>query len=112
MAAMGQFYTSFEQCRSRKYSDAASTWDKGVAYVVGSIEGTEIGGRPTSDGMMLYNLANKRCTEWNTCQIGKAQKSRFIEGYHLAFDLGLDGALLRRCSDIKSAADKLATSLL
>jgi len=113
MAALGEFYTSFEMCKNRD-SDSASAWDKGVAYAVGSIEGTQEGGEPTSDGMMLYNLANKRCSEWNTCQTEdpndkRAAKARLIVDFEQAFE---EGGNPSRCDDIKEAADKLALDLL
>merc|ERR1719232_1143694 len=60
MAALTEFQHSKDECDISHY-------DKGVAYLIGSLEGTEVGGSPTSDGTLMFNLANKRCSQFGTC---------------------------------------------
>jgi len=110
MAALTEFSQSFEKCSAGKTTASAHHWDKGVAILIGSVEGTEIGGSPTSDGIMFYNLANKRCQQWGTCD-SSGTNAKIIQDYMMDFSFGKDAALASQCDDIIMARDKLAHDL-
>ena len=69
MFALSQFYNSYTLCQNESINTTAVSlaWDRGVAFMVGSMEGYREGGAPISDGMLLYNLANQRCARFETC---------------------------------------------
>ena len=46
-------------------SGSVHAWDEGVAFYAGSREGTAQGG--SSNGVMVYRLAEKRCQNFGTC---------------------------------------------
>ena len=67
MYAVHKFETAIADCLKGTTADVNSAklnWDKGMAYYVGSQEGTTTG---ASTGNLLYNLAQKRCEEFGTC---------------------------------------------
>ena len=67
MYAVHKFETAIADCLKGTVADVNSAklnWDKGMAYYVGSQEGTTTG---ASTGNLLYNLAQKRCEEFGTC---------------------------------------------
>jgi len=74
MGALQYMYEAVDDCESNdsgRRANAASKWDSGAALLIGSLEGTEEGG--TEDGMMMHNLANKRCEQFGRCNsVGKA----------------------------------------
>ena len=67
MYAVHKFETAIADCLKGTTADVNSAklnWDKGMAYYVGSQEGTTTG---ASTGNLLYNLAQKRCADFGTC---------------------------------------------
>ena len=67
MYAVHKFETAIADCLKGTTADVNSAklnWDKGMAYYVGSQEGTTTG---ASTGSLLYNLAQKRCEDFGTC---------------------------------------------
>jgi len=46
---------------------AAHSWDEGVCYYTGSIEGGP--GGTNTGGKLLHHLADKRCTDYKTCGV-------------------------------------------
>ena len=67
MYAVHKFETAIADCLKGTVADVNSAklnWDKGMAYYVGSQEGTTTG---ASTGNLLYNLAQKRCADFGTC---------------------------------------------
>jgi Notch-like protein len=46
-------------------SGSVHAWDEGVAFYAGAREGTAHGGN--TDGVMVYRLAERRCTNFGTC---------------------------------------------
>merc|ERR1719377_450171 len=44
---------------------AVHAWDEGVAFYTGSREGPNTGG--SSNGVLPYRLAEKRCVDFKTC---------------------------------------------
>jgi len=68
MAALQYMYEAVDDCESNdsgRQKNAASKWDQAAALLIGSLEGAEDGG--TVDGMMMHNLANKRCQQFGRC---------------------------------------------
>merc|ERR1719422_2072016 len=56
--------TTQEDCNSLTMN-AVHAWDEGVAFYTGSREGVAEGG--SSDGVLSYRLAEKRCKNFKTC---------------------------------------------
>jgi hypothetical protein len=48
---------------------APHAWDEGWAFYAGSLEGA-VAGDSSTDGVMVYKLANKRCNDFGTCKDG------------------------------------------
>ena len=46
-----------------------NAWDEGVAFSVGSLEGTEGNSREGNYGTLLYALAERRCIDFKTCSL-------------------------------------------
>ena len=65
MMAIYMAEVAVDKCKANDET-AAHAWDAGWTYYTGSLEGTE--GRGT-DGMMTWNLANKRCRNFKTCGV-------------------------------------------
>ena len=67
MQAVHKFEAAIASCKRGDTADvvqAKQEWDRGMAYYVGSLEGTTTG---ASAGNLLYNLAQKRCEDFGTC---------------------------------------------
>lgn len=67
MSVIRKFEESIAECRtefaSSEIVSVVETWDEGVAFYTGSIEGTD----GTGSGKFLHELADKRCTNFKTC---------------------------------------------
>ena len=59
-------------CNEFSDNDAGpvDAWDEGVAFYAGSLEGEAQGG--SSDGQLVYRLAEKRCANFGTCTLSLA----------------------------------------
>ena len=70
MFLLAQLADAIRDCDNDDANDNMGTvhsWDKVVAFYVGSQEGsTEGGSKDFSDGTLMWNLGNKRCTQFNT----------------------------------------------
>jgi hypothetical protein len=64
--------------------DGVHAWDEGVAFYTGSLEGDISGG--TSSGKLLYRLAQKRCSNFGTCDASglSAVNKRLFEIFPVA----------------------------
>eukprot|EP00586_Coscinodiscus_wailesii_P022072 CAMPEP_0172502142 /NCGR_PEP_ID=MMETSP1066-20121228/157051_1 /TAXON_ID=671091 /ORGANISM="Coscinodiscus wailesii, Strain CCMP2513" /LENGTH=265 /DNA_ID=CAMNT_0013277291 /DNA_START=81 /DNA_END=877 /DNA_ORIENTATION=+ len=118
MYALEELYRSLTECQSGddgeevvgNKKDAISYWEKGVAYLIGSIEGHERGGSPTSDGVLFINLANERCTEFDTC---KFDGTAFIlDNFYKAFEDGAKFIQANDCNSLEVTIFELAHLLL
>jgi len=103
--AVAYFYESVNRCKDND-SSAGLQWDLGVAAVIGSIEGSQPSGAPLHDGMLLFNLANKRCGQFGTCN--EDDGAEIISEFMDEFVRGRDAALDFKCDDVKNAASRLA----
>lgn len=61
MQVIGEMEAALDKCADD--ADSASAWDRAVAYYVGSLEGANL----ERSGNLLYELANKRCSNYATC---------------------------------------------
>merc|ERR1739848_278196 len=57
--------------------------DKAVAFYTGSLEGESF---TESTGVLMYNLADKRCKNFKTCGEGKNMDTGVSNVYHEVFD--------------------------
>ena len=56
-------------CNEFSADSSINAWDEGVAFSVGSLEGTEGNSREGNYGMLLYALAERRCIDFKTYNI-------------------------------------------
>jgi len=67
---LGEMADAMADCATGDATDndgAVHSWDEVVAYYVGSLEGTSEGGSDDfSDGRMMWNLGNRRCSQFGT----------------------------------------------
>lgn len=69
----------------RLNTHSTKAWDQVAAYIIGSLEGSRIGGSiDSSDGTFIWSLANKRAAEFDR---------RNDNGYAIVNDAVLDGLL-------------------
>lgn len=68
MGALQEMYQAVADCNSPdagKILDAEEAWDRGAAFLIGSLEGPEDGGN--EEGLSFYRLALLRCEQFGTC---------------------------------------------
>jgi hypothetical protein len=75
MAVLEKMYSAVRKCESDDLQGAAADWDKSVALLVGSMEGTIAGGLAGGDGYMMYAEANEQCLFFDTCEPSGEAKS-------------------------------------
>lgn len=67
---LGEMSDALADCSAgdaRDNEGSVHSWDEVVAYYVGSLEGTGEGGsRDFADGTCMWNLGNRRCTQFGT----------------------------------------------
>ena len=108
MYAVHKFETAIADCLKGTTADVNSAklnWDKGMAYYVGSQEGTTTG---ASTGNLLYNLAQKRCEDFGTCASG-ADSSTKAAANTRVIDLATDGMAYFVHSQLSCADPQLDT---
>jgi len=64
---LGELNDALEHCNTGKRSkESSEAWDEVAAYIIGSLEGSELGGADDfSEGELLWSLGNKRGVEFN-----------------------------------------------
>mmetsp|Transcript_4440 Transcript_4440/g.6732 ORF Transcript_4440/g.6732 Transcript_4440/m.6732 type:complete len:299 (+) Transcript_4440:516-1412(+) len=67
MQVIGQMEQALEYCKIAAVENSIFAWDQAVAFYVGSLEGSD----GLGDGVLLYDLADKRCQNFNTCGSGE-----------------------------------------
>mmetsp|Transcript_13962 Transcript_13962/g.26336 ORF Transcript_13962/g.26336 Transcript_13962/m.26336 type:complete len:764 (-) Transcript_13962:136-2427(-) len=67
---LGEMADALADCSTGQATDndgSVHSWDEVVAYYVGAMEGTSEGGSSDfADGQLMWNLGNKRCTQFGT----------------------------------------------
>lgn len=110
MFSLSQFYNSHILCdamgSSNNTTGISLAWDRGVALLVGSLEGHREGGAPLSDGTLMYNLANEQCSRFGTCD--ESGRAKIIAEYARAFNSGRDAGVDGRCGEILASADEIS----
>jgi hypothetical protein len=96
MAILEELYIGIQQCVSTK--TGVTEWERAVALFVGSIEGSERGGRDIGDGATLYALSKELCSLFDKCEgsgdaaINEALLNAFEDGKELLEENDCDGA--------------------
>jgi len=105
-SALEALYYASNQCPSDK-DVATAAYDGGVAFLIGSVEGTERGGNSEQEGRFFYNVAKMACVYFDTCveggdaEINKMMLDTLIVG---------QSALKRsNCDGVSAAVDTFAT---
>jgi hypothetical protein len=75
MAVLQKMYSAVRKCVGNDLTGAAADWDKSVALLVGSMEGTIAGGIAGGEGYMIYGEANYQCLLFDTCEPSGEAKS-------------------------------------
>mmetsp|Transcript_62542 Transcript_62542/g.184968 ORF Transcript_62542/g.184968 Transcript_62542/m.184968 type:complete len:755 (-) Transcript_62542:155-2419(-) len=67
---LGEMSDAVADCSAKDATDnegSVHSWDEVVSYYIGSLEGIKEGGsKDFADGQMMWNLGNKRCTQFGT----------------------------------------------
>ena len=79
-------------------------WDEGVAFYTGSLEGTAYGG--SSDGKLLYRLAEKRCENFGTCGAGISMVNSELG---MLFAYGRDLLQMGSCSAVRPVINQIVS---
>ena len=89
---------------------APHAWDEGWAFYAGSLEGTAAGDG-TTGGVMVYNLASKRCKDFGTCNGGTTGVAK-ANLKHLALARsGRDKILAGDCNTVQEEFDAIVDQM-
>merc|ERR1719281_1771115 len=89
---------------------APHAWDEGWAFYAGSLEG-EVAGDSSTDGVMVYKLANKRCENFGTCKDGATGVAK-ANLKHLALARnGRDKILAGECHTVAEDFDAIVDQM-
>jgi len=109
MAALQGFYETVAACEAGDVTSAES-WDKGAAYIIGHLEGTQTGG--SDDGRLFLALSKKYCNEFGTCSTS-SQSGSSVANKILSLLYAGRGALpSESCREVRTAANELESLLL
>lgn len=78
-------------------------WDEGVAFYSGSLEGKD--GTPT--GVLLHELADKRCVNFDTCIDDDKSKSAVNDALFDLFNIGQSQLLRGQCEEARVTKEKI-----
>jgi hypothetical protein len=93
--------------------DPVHAWDEGVAFYTGSLEG-ESGtrGRGTSPaGVLIWNLADYRCQNFNTCASGTSGLSNVNQNLLVLFARGATTLQRGECSAVRPIIEDLINQM-
>jgi hypothetical protein len=99
MYVIREFEDAIDDCQAGCIDcndDPVHAWDEGVAFYAGSLEGTDGSG----SGKMCHNLADKRCSNFNTCTAADG-KSAVNEALLHEFKTGQAKLQQGKCGDIR-----------
>ena len=101
MSSLSKFYHAVEICTAGGGSNATDEsnflWDQGVAFFVGSIEGSEPVG--LEGGQLLFGSNNKLCAEFDVCV--KAGYAKVNQDLLNAFKSGSNFLTLGECDEVE-----------
>jgi len=110
MYVLREFEDAIDDCTEDEVAQnygAAHAWDEGVAFYVGSLEGTLGAG----SGKLLHALADKRCQNYKTCGNNGDEKEGISKINYLLgdqFTLGQNALLTYNCDAVRPIVDKIA----
>jgi hypothetical protein len=108
MYALHEFEAAVKKCEdgvpySSTNTAAAHVWDEGVAFYTGSLQGTDGKG----SGKLMYGLAQKRCSDFKTCDddtgVAKSNNAVFRDA-----KMGIDKINAGNCAGLKPIVQRIA----
>jgi hypothetical protein len=106
MYVIREFEDALDDCQNNCIAcndDPVHAWDEGVAFYSGSLEGDN--GVPS--GVLLHELADKRCTNFNTCIDENNSKSAVNDVLLDLFNVGQSQLLTGRCEEARKTKEKI-----
>lgn len=106
MYVIREFEDAIDDCKTGCINcndDPVHAWDEGVAFYTGSQQAK-------GSGYLLYELANKRCMNFNTCGVEGALDNGIASINHRLFNLfakGRDTLLGGKCPDVRAIVDDI-----
>jgi hypothetical protein len=94
----------FENDASSVAGDSPHAWDEGWAFYAGSAEGTDGG---IERGHLLYQLAEKRCADFGTCEFGTEGNAHVNIDSAEHANAGRDKILVGDCYTVSQEFDAL-----
>lgn len=110
MAALQEMYQAIADCNSPdsgKILDAQEAWDRGAAFLIGSLEGPEDDGN--EEGLSFYRLAFKRCEQFGTCS--PEGRPSWNEEFNSLLYTGRASVEGRACGELRKAVREIETLL-
>lgn len=105
-SALEALYYAKSVCTTKRDS-ATSAYDGGVAFLIGSVEGTERGGNSEQEGRFFYNVAKMACLYFDTCvEGGDTEINKMMLD---ALVLGQSALKSSNCDGVGEAIDSFAT---
>ena len=111
MASLEQLYQAIADCNSPdsgKILDAQEAWDRGAAFLIGSLEGPEDGGNV--EGMSFYRLALELCGMFGTCT--PDGRPGWNEEFNSLLYTGRASVQARACGELRKTVREIETLLL
>jgi len=112
MASLQAMYDAIGSCSSTdatRQSTTGTSWDMAAAMVIGSLEGTGMGG--SEEGLLLWGLSKQFCDEFRTCSEETDGSSETNDKVATLFYSGRGAILSGSCDDLEEAANELAPLL-
>mmetsp|Transcript_3680 Transcript_3680/g.6993 ORF Transcript_3680/g.6993 Transcript_3680/m.6993 type:complete len:438 (+) Transcript_3680:3298-4611(+) len=106
MYVIREFEDALDDCQNNCIAcndDPVHAWDEGVAFYSGSLEGKD-GSAP---GVLLHELADKRCANFNTCIDENNSKSAINDQLTDLFVVGQAQLLSGRCEEARVTKSKI-----
>jgi len=104
MYTLEKFWESLEACYTK--SPNLYRYDEAVSLLIGSLEGPSIGYADVNDGILLYNLANRNCFQFSTCDT-KSGVSRLAHALIKEFELGKKALNEQECEKLEKYLEKI-----
>ena len=108
MYSLEKFHDAAHLCGLGETNESIMSWEEGVAALVGSIEGPDLGGRP--NGQLMFALSKQLCSQFSTCQKTNSG-SRSSKANEIIINFLKQGALDISEGDCGDVHDSLTYSL-